>query len=78
MAPQQARHGRASLKDIGVAASDIASALESAFTNLGASVVAGILSAVGFATSVIDDIGGAFESFGQSVRNCFDSGFTDC
>jgi hypothetical protein len=65
------------LDAVGFSAADIAGALQGVFGEA-ASDVANILSGLGFSTSTIDAIGGAFSSFGQSVSDCFTSFFSDC
>jgi RHS repeat-associated protein len=65
------------LKDIGETASDIANVMENTF-NESTGDVANLLSSIGFSNSTIDAIGGGFSSFGQSVKNCFTSLFSDC
>ena len=65
------------LDDIGETASQIAGALENVF-NEAASAIGSLLSDLGFSNSTIDAIGGAFASFGEDVKNCFESFFTDC
>lgn len=65
------------LAEVGYGASDIANVLENAF-NEGSSAVANLLSSIGFSNSTIQSIGGAFASFGQSVKDCFTSFFSDC
>ena len=43
-----------------------------------ASAIANLLSSIGFNSSTINAIGGAFASFGKKVADCFSSFFSDC
>jgi RHS repeat-associated protein len=65
------------LQDIGATAAEIAGILENVF-NQAVSDIANLLSSMGFNNDTINAIGGAFESFGQSVADCFSSFFSDC
>ncbi|HUE09230.1 MAG TPA: RHS repeat-associated core domain-containing protein [Acidimicrobiales bacterium] len=72
------------LKNIGEAASEIASALQTIFGEA-VNDIGNILSDIGFSSSDIQAVASALgsawnslSSFGQSVSNCFTSGFTDC
>jgi phage-related protein len=74
---QSAAQVSAFFKSIGETATQIAGVLSSVFGEA-VSDVANLLSSIGFSNSTINDIGGAFTSFGKAVENCFSSFFTDC